>query len=82
MQPFRPGVTRILNARPVPVIPMGLSGLWGSFFSRIEGKAMCKPFRRGLFSRVGLKVGAPVAPQDASPDFLFEQVRELRGDTR
>lgn len=82
MQPFRPGVTRILNARPVPVIPMGLSGLWGSFFSRIEGKAMCKPFRRGLFSRVSLKVGAPVAPQDATPKFLFEQVRELRGDTR
>lgn len=82
MQPFRPGVTRILNSRPVPVIPMGLSGLWGSFFSRIEGKAMRKPFRRGLFSRIGLKIGAPVAPEHASPEQLFEQVRALRGESR
>ncbi len=82
MQPFRPGVTRILQTQPVPVIPMGLSGLWGSFFSRIEGKAMCKPFRRGFFSRVGLKIGAPVAPENASPEQLFKQVHELRGDIR
>jgi len=80
MQPFRPGVTRILQAQPVPVIPMGLSGLWGSFFSRIEGKAMSKPFRRGLFSRVGLNIGAPLAPENASPQQLFDKVRELRGD--
>lgn len=80
MQPFRPGVTRILHTQPVPVIPMGLSGLWGSFFSRIEGKAMCKPFRRGLFSPVGLKIGAPLAPENASPQQLFDQVRALRGD--
>ncbi len=82
IQPFRPGVTRILQARPVPVIPMGLSGLWGSFFSRIEGKAMRKPFRRGFFSRVGLKIGAPVAPEMASPDYLYEQVKALRGRIR
>lgn len=80
MQPFRPGVTRILQAQPVPVIPMGLSGLWGSFFSRIEGKAMSKPFRRGLFSRVGLNIGAPLTPEQASPEQLFNKVRELRGD--
>lgn len=82
IQPFRPGVTRILQTRPVPVIPMGLSGLWGSFFSRIEGKAMRKPFRRGFFSRVGLKIGAPVAPEMASPDYLYEQVKALRGRIR
>lgn len=82
MQPFRPGITRILHNRPMPVIPMGLSGLWGSFFSRIDGKAMRKPFRRGLFSRVTLRVGAPVAPEKASPELLFEQVRTLRGEVR
>lgn len=81
MQPFRPGVTRILHNNPVPVIPMGLSGLWGSFFSRIEGKAMCKPFRRGMFSSVVLSIGEPIAPELASPQHLFEQVSELRGPT-
>lgn len=82
MQPFRPGVTRILQARPVPVIPMALSGLWGSFFSRIEGKAMCKPFRRGMFSRVALNIGMPVAAAEASPEHLFKKVSQLRGKTR
>lgn len=82
MQPFRPGVTRILQTRPVPVIPMGLAGLWGSFFSRIEGRAMRKPFRRGLFSRVELNIGEPLPPSAASPEQLFEQVSQLRGTLR
>jgi hypothetical protein len=30
----------------VPVIPMALTNLWGSYFSRIEqGGAMVRPFR-------------------------------------
>src|SRR5205823_4759095 len=38
---FRPGLQRILEQAPVPVIPMALRGLWGSFFSRSpQGKAM------------------------------------------
>ena len=45
----------------VPVVPMALTNLWGSFFSRVEkGTAMVKPFRRGLMSRVGLNVGAAI----------------------
>ena len=82
IQPFRPGVTRILQNRAVPVTPMGLSGLWGSYFSRIEGKAMSKPFRRGLFSSVGLSIGEPVPAEQASPEHLFERVKELRGPIR
>ena len=42
---------------PVPVVPMALRGLWGSFFSRsYEGKAMRR--WRGVFSRIALVVGA------------------------
>ena len=37
---------------------MALSGLWGSFFSRIDGSAMQTPFRRGVFSDIALQVGA------------------------
>jgi 1-acyl-sn-glycerol-3-phosphate acyltransferase len=40
--PFRPGVERILAKDPVPVYLMALNGLWGSFFSRIGGRAMHK----------------------------------------
>lgn len=36
---FRPGIERILSQSKVPVVPMILHGLWGSFFSRKYGKA-------------------------------------------
>ena len=82
MAPFRPGVIRILERDPVSVIPIALQGLWGSFFSRRDGTAMSRPFRRGLFNRIGIAVGEPVAVVDASPDALFERVLALRGDWR
>ena len=78
--PFRPGIQRIVGQTPVPVIPLALRGLWGSFFSRKDGPAMSKPLRRGLFSKIGLVAGAPVAPQAATPEYLQALVAELRGD--
>lgn len=80
LQPFRPGIVRILERNPVPVIPMALSGLWGSFFSRIDGAAMKSPFRRGMFSRIGLAVATPLAAAEASPEALREIVRGLLGE--
>lgn len=82
LYPFRKGITRILERTPVPVVPMALRGLWGSFFSRKNGPAMTRPFRRGLFSKVGLRVAAPVAPAAATPEALQEIVAGLRGDHR
>ena len=82
LQVFRPGISRILAANPVPVIPLALSGLWGSYFSRIDGEAMKKPFRRGLFSPVALHAGAPLAPSEASPETLRMRVLALRGEVR
>ena len=83
LQPFKGGIVKILDrARAdgldVPVIPMALTNLWGSYFSRIEqGGAMVRPFRRGLFNRVGLNVGAPVAPAEAQPELLQARVAGL-----
>lgn len=82
LQPFRPGISRILARNPVPVIPLALGGLWGSFFSRVEGAAMSKPFRRGFFSRISLRAGAPVAAQEATPEGLQVLVGQLRGQER
>ena len=79
---FRPGITRILGDRPVPVVPMALQGLWGSFFSRVRGKAMTRPFRRGMFSRIGLAIGAPLSPGEATPEALQERVHALRAGQR
>jgi len=88
LQPFKGGIVKILqraqaDGLSVPVVPLALTHLWGSFFSRIEqGDAMVRPFRRGLFNRVGLEVGAPMAPAGLSPESLREQVAALlaRGD--
>ena len=80
LQAFRPGITRILKANPVPVVPMALSGLWGSYFSRIDGKAMKTPFRRGLFSKIVLRVGVPVVAEEAGPAHLRAIVAGLRGE--
>jgi 1-acyl-sn-glycerol-3-phosphate acyltransferase len=77
LQPFKPGIMKILETTPVPVIPAALHNLWGSYFSRIEGAAMSRPFRRGLFNRVGLVVGEPIAPQDVSPELLQARVQAL-----
>jgi 1-acyl-sn-glycerol-3-phosphate acyltransferase len=82
IQRFRPGIQRILAATPVPVVPMALRGLWGSFFSRKGGPAMTKPFRRGALSRIGIAVAPPVAPELATPEVLQARVQALRGDWR
>jgi 1-acyl-sn-glycerol-3-phosphate acyltransferase len=77
MQPFKAGVMKILETNPVPVIPSALHNLWGSFFSRVDGAAMSKPFRRGMFNHVGLVVGEPIAPQDVTPEKLQARVQAL-----
>ncbi|KAI5915271.1 MFS transporter [Thauera sp. 2A1] len=82
LQPFRPGIARIVERTPVPVVPMALRGLWGSFFSRKDGPAMTRPLRRGLFSRIELVVGEALAPEAATPAALQQQVATLRGDWR
>jgi len=82
LQPFKGGIMKILeNAKrdgvDVPVIPMALTNLWGSYFSRVGGAAMTKPFRRGAFNRVGLNVGTALAPHQVQPDELQQRVALL-----
>ena len=80
---FRPGISRILAETPVPVIPLALRGLWGSFFSRQGGVAMARwPFRRGLFPLITLAAGPALAPEDATPVELRAKVTTLRGEIR
>lgn len=75
---FRPGIEKILEKRPVPVVPMTLKGLWGSFFSRAHGgKALSHPriiFKR-LFGRVELDIYNPWPAEDAQAKKLEEFFR-------
>ena len=83
LHPFKGGVMKILqqaraDGLQVPVVPMALTNLWGSFFSRIERRgAMTHPFRRGLFTRIGLNVGEPAPAAQTSPGDLQARVAAL-----
>ncbi len=79
---FRSGITRIVERTPVPVLPMALKGLYGSFFSRQGGAAMTRPFKRGVFSRIELEVAPALAPAGASPEALQARVEAMRGAWR
>lgn len=78
MNEFKAGVERILQANPVPVVPMALGGLWGSFFSRDPNKG----FFRRIWSKVDLVASAPIAASEASRQRLQAEVARLRGDRR
>lgn len=73
---FRGGIERILEDNPVPVIPLALQGLWGSFFSRAPQRGL---FRR-LWSRIGLVAGQPLPASEASCARLQAEVQALRGE--
>jgi 1-acyl-sn-glycerol-3-phosphate acyltransferase len=82
LYPFRGGITRILERSRVPVVPMALQGLWGSFFSRKDGPAMSKPQRAWPFKKIGLVVAPIIQPEAVTPEGLQEKVLALRGDWR
>ncbi len=82
LYPFRPGIGQIIARSPVPVVPMALRGLWGSFFSRMGGRAMSDWSKLAPFKRIALVVGDALAPAAVTPEGLQKIVHDLRGDWR
>lgn len=76
MAEFRQGVEKVVQRTPVPVVPMALRGMWGSFFSRKGGPAM-KRLPRRLWSRIELIAGAPVAPGQVDAAGLQRRVQAM-----
>lgn len=73
---FRTGIERIIARTPVPVVPMAIQGMWGSYFSNKDDSALRRPFRR-LWSRVRLTIGQPLSPEELSAPRLEQQVAQL-----
>ena len=81
VQRFRPGIEKIIQRRAVPVVPVALGRLWGSWFSRNQGGGVRRIPGR-LFAKVPVNIGAAVPPAEVTAERLESLVRGLRGDKR
>jgi 1-acyl-sn-glycerol-3-phosphate acyltransferase len=78
---FKKGIERIVAETPVPVVPMALTGLWGSFFSHKDGHALTTRPKR-FWSKVGLQAGPAIAPEQVKADALRETVLALAAQSK
>ncbi len=76
MSVFRPGIERIVQRNPVPVIPIALSGLADSLFARGSGRSL-RNFPWLLWAKIALIIGMPVAPEAVTAGGLREGVARL-----
>ena len=78
LNPFKPGIEKIIERNPVKVIPMTIHGLWGSFFSRKFGRAMSNPLviPKTIWSKIDLKIHDPIAPEQVSAQDLENFTRD------
>ena len=75
LHPFQPWLADILEKSPVPVIPLALSGLWGSVFSRHDVRLIQRLRQLRLLRTVTLAVGP--ASTVVTPQLLQQQVANL-----
>ncbi len=76
---FRKGIERILQRSPVPVIPVAISNMWGSLFSRRDNAEGRLRLPRRFWARVGLDIAAPMQPGEVSADRLEQHIRSMLG---
>ena len=77
MNSFKPGVLKMLENNPVPVIPMALSGLWGSLFSR-KDKTLLSRRPRKLWAKIFLDVSAAIEKDAVSLQTMEQTVKEMK----
>lgn len=76
MNEFKTGIEKIISQSPVPVVPMALQGLWGSFFS-YHGDKILNRTKKRFWSKITFKVAPPVAPENVSAKQLEKIVSNL-----
>jgi 1-acyl-sn-glycerol-3-phosphate acyltransferase len=78
--PFKGGVEKILERRPVPVVPMALRSMWTSMWSKRDGRLARMRVPRRFRAHIEVMAGEPVPGREASAAGLEARVRALRGD--
>ncbi len=81
MRKFQPGVEQIIKRTPVPVVPLAIQGVWGTWFSRHKGRAM-KGFPTAFMKRLSILSSESVSPEDVDRNDLYDRVLALRGDKK
>lgn len=78
--PFKPGLLRILQQNPVPVIPMALGGLWGSLFTRRNKGWLMRILKRrqAIWRPVDLHIGMPIPAHEIEMESLRKTILTLR----
>ena len=77
---FKPGIDKVISEQPVPVVPVALCNLWGSLFSRRDPLHKRRPYK--LWSRIELRIGPAIPPEEVSAQRLQQEVNKLRGEDR
>ncbi|GAB3350688.1 MFS transporter [Lysobacter tyrosinilyticus] len=77
---FKSGVEKILERRPVPVVPMALRGMWASMWSHRDGRMGRMRVPRRFRAHVEVMADAALDPFLVSAESLQGKVQELRGD--
>ncbi|WP_158881315.1 MFS transporter [Rhodanobacter sp. L36] len=80
--PFRSGVEKILQRRPVTVVPMALRGLWGSMWSRRDSTLSRARLPRRFRAHVELIIDAAIPiTETVQATGLESRIRALRGNS-
>ncbi len=77
---FKSGVERILQRRPVPVVPLALRGMWASMWSKRDSRLRRMRAPRRLRANLELIAGPALEGAQVTAELLEEKVRALRGD--
>jgi 1-acyl-sn-glycerol-3-phosphate acyltransferase len=79
MRRFQPGVNKILNRKPVPIVPVVIKGLWGSFFS-YSGAGVLKGLPNPLRRKVHIEFLEPISAESFDRESLQSTMSELYSD--
>ncbi len=79
IQPFKPGIEKILARTPVPVVPLAVRGLWGSMWSRLDTRMRRARLPRRFRAEIELVGDARMSPDGLTAAALEAKVRAMRG---
>jgi 1-acyl-sn-glycerol-3-phosphate acyltransferase len=73
---FRPGIVRMIERDPAPVVPMAMSNMFGSAFSLAKGNKWMQLFKTP-WRRVELDIEPPTSAEEFDLESMKERIQQL-----